>query len=57
MEKDEYLNKVPFVIVGAKEKLALRKGKLSNIAPTILDLLGLEYPSSFEEGSLIQKNS
>ena len=30
-------------------------GKLANIAPTILDLLGLEKPSEMNEKSLIIK--
>jgi len=48
-------NKVPFVIVNGGEKLKLKSGKLANIAPTILDLLGIKKPIEFEETSLIEK--
>lgn len=44
-------NPVPFVVVGADIKLS--KGKLSDIAPTILDLMGLEKPSEMDGSSLI----
>lgn len=48
---DHTTNKVPFVIVGnCKERLNLLKnGKLSNVAPTILKLLGISQPLEFEE--------
>lgn len=49
------LNKVPFVIVNYNDSIKLKSGKLANIAPTILDLLGIEKPIEFEELSLIQK--
>lgn len=48
-------SKVPFVIVNAGEELVLNNGKLANIAPTILELLGISIPSGFEEISLIKK--
>lgn len=45
-------NLVPFSI--SKEGIKLRKnGKLANIAPTILDLLGLEKPSEMDQESMI----
>ena len=50
-------NKVPFVLVSnSNEKLELLKnGKLGNVAPTILELLGLQKPAEFTEPSLIVK--
>ena len=36
------LNKVPFVLVGQKVKL--KNGKLGDVAPTILKLMGLKKP-------------
>ena len=44
-------NLVPFVIVGADVKL--RPGRLSDIAPTMLDLMGLEKPEAMTGKSLI----
>ena len=44
-------NLVPFVIVGADVKL--RPGRLSDIAPTMLDLMGLEKPEAMTGVSLI----
>ena len=48
-------NKVPFTIVNCKDNIKLKHGKLANIAPTVLDLLGIEKPAEFEENSLIEK--
>jgi 2,3-bisphosphoglycerate-independent phosphoglycerate mutase len=48
------LNPVPFVIV-SKEYYNLRKGKLANIAPTILELLKIEKPEEMTAQSLIKK--
>ena len=42
---------VPFIIVGADVRL--RPGRLSDIAPTILDLLGFEKPAEMTGQSLI----
>ena len=48
-------NPVPFIIVGADVKL--RPGRLSDIAPTILDLLGFEKPVEMTGQSLIVMGS
>jgi len=48
-------SKVPFIVVNCKENIQLANGKLANIAPTVLDLLGLSIPNDFEELSLIKK--
>ncbi len=45
-------NKVPFIIRGADVRL--RDGRLGVIAPTILELMGLEKPSEMTGGSLIK---
>ena len=44
-------NPVPFYIVGADVKL--RDGKLADIAPTMLDLMGLEKPVEMDGETLI----
>ena len=45
-------NPVPFVIVGAGE-LKLHEGKLADIAPTLLQLMGLDKPAQMSGESLI----
>ena len=47
-------NRVPFVVINAGE-LKLTEGKLCNISPTILDLLGIKAPKEFKAKSLILK--
>jgi 2,3-bisphosphoglycerate-independent phosphoglycerate mutase len=42
---------VPFCIVGAS--VALRDGRLADIAPTMLDLMGLEKPAEMDGQTLI----
>ena len=44
-------NLVPFYIVGAS--VQLRDGRLADIAPTMLDLMGLEKPSEMDGETLI----
>ena len=44
-------NLVPFYIIGADVKL--RDGKLADIAPTMLDLMGLKKPAEMDGESLI----
>jgi len=46
-------NPVPFIIVSDK-KYKLKKGKLANIAPTLLELLGVEKPKEMTAQSLIK---
>lgn len=46
-------NPVPFCIVGADVKL--KDGRLADIAPTMLDLMGLEKPAEMDGESLIVK--
>ena len=46
-------NPVPFCIVGADVKL--KNGRLCDIAPTMLDLMGLEKPAEMDGVSLIEQ--
>lgn len=45
-------NKVPLILVG-KEDAKLKDGKLADLAPTLLELLGLEKPAEMTGESLI----
>ena len=48
-------NKVPFVIINGPEGLKLKDdGALCNIAPTVLQLLGIEQPKEMDCESLIK---
>ncbi len=46
-------NPVPFIVVGAA--VELHPGRLADIAPTILDVMGLECPEEMDGKSLIQR--
>ena len=49
-------NEVPFTLVSQKHrKTTLHPGILADIAPTILDLAGLEQPAAMTGRSLIAK--
>jgi 2,3-bisphosphoglycerate-independent phosphoglycerate mutase len=49
------LNKVPFVMANAPEGWSLKKtdGVLGDVAPTILDCMGLEQPKEMTGSSLL----
>jgi len=50
------LNKVPFILVSEEDalmKVKLRSGGLSDVAPTIIDLMGLKKPKEMTGESLI----
>lgn len=48
---------VPFILLHPAPSLTLRKeGKLTDVAPTILDLFGLPVPASMTGTSLIEQN-
>jgi 2,3-bisphosphoglycerate-independent phosphoglycerate mutase len=48
------LNPVPVVLVGGPEGAALRTGgRLADLAPTVLQLMGLEQPEEMTGESLI----
>lgn len=49
-------NPVPFVLATRNPNFSLmQNGKLANVAPTVLDLLGIEKPDEMTEKSLIVK--
>ncbi|SFR31736.1 phosphoglycerate mutase [Yoonia tamlensis] len=49
------LNPVPVALVGGPEGAVLRNGRLADLAPTVLDLMGLELPPEMTGRTLIQK--
>ncbi len=49
-------NPVPFVLVNCKKAIGLQKdGKLCDIAPTLLDMMGIEQPEEMTGHSLLLK--
>lgn len=48
------LNPVPVALVGAPDGAQLREGRLADLAPTVLDLMGLELPPEMTGRSLIK---
>ena len=47
-------NPVPFILVGM-ENVTLKEGKLADLAPTMLDIMGLEKPEEMTGESLLAK--
>ena len=47
------LNPVPVIVVGAAEGATLRIGRLADLAPTVLDLMGLEQPPEMTGKTLL----
>lgn len=48
------LNPVPVVLVGGPEGASLKDGRLADIAPTLLELMGIEQPAEMTGHSLIE---
>lgn len=48
------LNPVPVVLVGAPEGTALRDGRLADLTPTVLELMGLPQPDEMTGKSLLK---
>ncbi len=49
------LNPVPVILVGGPEGASLRDGRLADLAPTLLALMGLEQPPEMTGRSLIER--
>lgn len=47
------LNPVPVALVGGPKGVSLRNGRLSDLAPTLLDMMGLEQPPEMTGQSLL----
>lgn len=47
------LNPVPVILIGGPENASLRAGRLADLAPTLLQLMGLEQPAEMTGESLI----
>jgi 2,3-bisphosphoglycerate-independent phosphoglycerate mutase len=47
------INPVPVILVGGPKGAALREGRLSDLAPTLLALMGLPQPEEMTGESLI----
>ncbi len=48
------LNPVPVALVGGPDGASLREGRLADLAPTVLDLMGLDLPPEMTGRSLIE---
>src|SRR5581483_11973977 len=46
-------NPVPVVLAGGGDDASLREGRLADIAPTLLELMGLSQPKEMTGGSLL----
>ena len=56
MDTQHSINLVPFIIIDDQQKYKLQKtGSLSNVAPTLLDILDVEKPQLMVAKSLIKK--
>jgi 2,3-bisphosphoglycerate-independent phosphoglycerate mutase len=47
------LNEVPFILVGKGNDISLKDGRLSDIAPTVLQLMEVEQPAEMTGNSLL----
>jgi 2,3-bisphosphoglycerate-independent phosphoglycerate mutase len=50
-------NRVPVILVGAPAGAALRDGRLCDVAPTLLAMLGLPKPSEMTGDSLVDRGA
>ena len=48
-------NLVPLILITEKENLKLKEGRLCDIAPTMLELMGIEKPAEMSGESIIEK--
>ncbi|WP_323009210.1 2,3-bisphosphoglycerate-independent phosphoglycerate mutase [Paracoccus sp. (in: a-proteobacteria)] len=49
------VNPVPVIVFGGREGAKLRNGRLADVAPTVLDLMGLDLPPEMTGTSLIER--
>jgi 2,3-bisphosphoglycerate-independent phosphoglycerate mutase len=47
-------NVVPMIMIGTEGRDLVAEGKLADIAPTLLELLGLEKPESMSGTSMLK---
>ncbi len=50
-------NPVRCILVNGDESIALNKGRLSDLAPTLLEIIGIEKPAEMTGVSLIRRNN
>ncbi|OGY93718.1 MAG: phosphoglycerate mutase (2,3-diphosphoglycerate-independent) [Candidatus Komeilibacteria bacterium RIFOXYC1_FULL_37_11] len=55
IDTEHSINPVPFIVINHRSYKLKKNGKLSNIAPTILDIFGIQKPKLMNEKSLIVK--
>ena len=48
-------NPVPLILVSENENLKIKSGKLADLAPTMLELLGIEQPKEMTGESILVK--
>jgi len=48
------LNPVPLILMGAGNRVVVKEGRLADIAPTLLELMGLPKPAEMTGASLLQ---
>lgn len=53
IDTEHSLNNVPFIVISDNDKLVVKNGILADIAPTVLDIFGVEKPSEMTGQSLI----
>jgi 2,3-bisphosphoglycerate-independent phosphoglycerate mutase len=46
---------VPIIVAYAKDKIKLQQGRLADVAPTLLDLMGLKKPEAMSGHSLVER--
>ena len=50
-------NPVPLILVTKDENLKVKSGKLADLAPTMLELLGIEKPKEMTGESMLEKQN
>lgn len=55
VDKRHTINKVPMIVIGEGNNIKVESGVLADIAPTMLEMMGLEQPSEMIGKSLIDR--